>query len=174
MKSFFEPIVSYNKTFSSICCFSPMILMLYILIVDRSNMSEIIVVMIILALFCCTLMGLFHFLLKNFFEEYIRIDNNKIIHIGPKLNGQKKTTIPISEPKSILWENESFAVFIGSRNSIYLIDKDSNKHTIVKDKISAFLSINRVSFDKLSEILKVPIHQEFYVMSSDLKQRRKA
>ena len=173
MKPFFESVVSYNKTFIAISCFLPIIIFLYILIVDKSNMSEIIVAMIILTIFCSSMMGIFYFLSKKFYEEYIIINNNEVIHRGPKLDGQKETKLQISELESILWVNETFVTYITSRNSIYFIDKSSNKHAIVKNKISAFFSINRESFNKISEALEIPIHKEFYIMSSDLKQRRK-
>ena len=174
MESYSDTIVSYNKIFLSICCLSPLVFMPYILIVDGSNIGEIIFCVFIISIPCFAIMGISHFLLKRFYEEYIIIDKDEIIYKGPEIDGQKEKIIQISELKSILWENESFAFVPGSRNSIYLVDKDSNKHVIVKNKIAAFLSISKVTLEKLSTTFKIPIHIKFYVMSGDLRQRHQA
>jgi len=151
-----------------------MIFMLYVSFVDGSKPSGIFGSMIFFAVLGFIFMGVSHFFFKRFYEEYITIDNDKIIYKGPKIDGQKEKMIQIPDIKEILWENESFASGPGSRNSIYLVDKNSNKHTLVKNKIAGFLSVNKVTLEKMSATFNIPIHKEKYVMSSDLKSRRKA
>jgi hypothetical protein len=111
-------------------------------------------------------------LLKRYYDEFIRLENDFIVYRSSRINGERETIIPTTNLKVILWENESFAG-LGSRNSIYLIDKTPKKHVLVENKIAGFFSINKTTVAKLSGSVSLPVKKEFYFLSSDQKQRQK-
>ncbi len=163
-------IVSFNKNIIKACCFLLMIAILYISIICRLNVYEIVSIGIITAIFCFYVTRISYRYLTKLFEEYIIVANDKIIYRRSVIEGRKEETIQTSNLKSILWENESLKSGLGSRHNIYLIDTDSNKHKLVEHKLSGFRTINKSTLYMLSSELKLPINKKKYIRS-DLKRR---
>ncbi len=108
-------------------------------------------------------------------EEYIILKKGVLIYQGKGFNKKnKEERIPLGSIETILWENELYTSGSGSsRNSIYLVDEQTNKHVIVKNRSANYRIINSKALEKLSVSLNIPIQKEYYVLSGDLKTRKK-
>jgi hypothetical protein len=127
----------------------------------------------IIAVTCSIIYVVARFLLKKYFDEHVVLSGEYLKHCGSKASGFKQTEINLKNAKSILWENESFTSGPGSRNSLYVVTDNSEKHTLVQNKIAGFLSIRKSTLKDLSETTGLPIRKEYYSLSSDLKNRRR-
>ncbi len=171
MNSKFETLVSYNIIALIIVCFSPFLIGCLIGVIDKD--LPLLFPAIVFAVPCTVLFGLSHFLLKRYFDEFIRLEKDSIVYRDSRTNGGRERIILFKNLKEILWENECFDYVPGSRNSIYLVDNTSKKTVLVKNRIAWFLSINKTALDNLSKKVGLLVRKEFYSLSSDLKQRRK-
>ena len=160
-------LVSYNKLLWCICFYSPLLLILISLITD----SSYIYLFLYIFFFIIISFGL-HFILKYYFDEYIILNEKKIIYINSRLFGRKEKIFETKRIIEILYEKESFAVFPGYRVNVILKDEVENKYVVVNEKVAAFFQLNNNLLQELSGFFNAPVKKQSYILSADLKQRR--
>ena len=159
-------LVSYNKLFFCISFFPPLLLILILLVINSSIFTYLFVFLV------TTIFFVLHFALKYYFDEYIIIDEKKIICIGARLYGKRVKIIEIKKIIEILYEKESFAVFPGYRINVILKDEKENKHVILEKKIAAFYQLHDNLLKEISGFFNAPVKKKSYILSADLKHRK--
>ena len=168
----YSVIIRYNKITVLVCCYSPLALFIYISLVSAEDFQIALIPCLIPAAIGSIIYGLSDFLLKKYFDEFVFLSGENLIHRGPKASGSISSTINLKNAKEILWENECFTSGPGSRNSLYIVDGNNEKHVLVKNKLAGFLSIQKTALFNLSEVLNIKIQKDYYSLSSDMKRRR--
>jgi hypothetical protein len=161
-------LVSYNKLFWGVSFYSPLLLIFILLIID----SSILIYLFLYVFIVITISFGLHFVLKYYFDEYVIINEEKIIYFGSRLYGKKEKTIEIKKIIEILYEKESFAVFPGYRINVILKGERKNKYVIVGEKVAAFFQLNDNLLKELSDFFNAPVKKKSYILSADLKQRK--
>lgn len=160
-------IISYNKFALGFACFMPFFISILLFLAKN------IIVIISSLCVCMALYFLSHEVLKFLFTDCLCLCDGKVVCKEARIHGSSKKEYIRADISQVLIENESFTSGPGSRNTIYFIIKESKKIAIFNNRIAGFFSINEAILRDFASILGVPIKREYFVLSSDLKNRSK-
>lgn len=107
-----------------------------------------------------------YIVIGKLFDEFVILENSKLVHRSPRVDGNRENSFELKNQIAVLWEKIKLP--LGTRNNLYLVDKELKKHPLAQERRAVFIMRQRQNFvGTLSKAIALPVQEKFYSCDKD-------